>query len=81
MEKTLRRVRICLQILATALSAYGFISHDFRLQSLMMLLLGLLMIIVGIMEFQKEQKWYSFLSMIVAIFLLFVSVKGFLFSW
>lgn len=44
----------------------------------MMLFLGLMMLVMGLREFQKGQKDYGWLSIVVFIFILFVSIKSFL---
>jgi len=44
----------------------------------MTLLLGLMMLVMGLEEFQKERKTYGWLLVVVFLFSLFVSVQGFL---
>ncbi|WNB93910.1 DUF3953 domain-containing protein [Bacillus sp. NEB1478] len=44
----------------------------------MILFLSFTMLVMGLREFQKGQKGYVWLSIVVSIFLLFVSIKGFL---
>ncbi|WP_308017484.1 YczI family protein [Alkalihalobacillus deserti] len=60
------------------MSGYGLITKNYGLQPYTMLFAGLLMLIVGLIEFKKERKEYGYLSIIVSIFLFFVSFQGFL---
>ncbi|EKN70072.1 hypothetical protein BABA_06836 [Neobacillus bataviensis LMG 21833] len=54
------------------------VNEDFEFQPYMMLFLGLTMLVMGLREFQKGQKDYGWLSIVVFIFILFVSFKSFL---
>ena len=44
----------------------------------MILFLGLMFLVMGLEEFQKEQKAYGWLLVVVFLFSLFVSIQGFL---
>jgi hypothetical protein len=73
----LKFLQIILSITVVSLAGYGLITGDFKLQSFMMLFLGLSMLVMGIREFKKGHKGYGWLSMVVFIFILFVSIKSF----
>ncbi|WP_267490804.1 DUF3953 domain-containing protein [Paenibacillus monticola] len=60
------------------MAAYELITKNFEFQSLLILLLGLIMLVMGLEEFQKKRKAYGWLLVVVFLFSLFVSVKGFL---
>jgi hypothetical protein len=44
----------------------------------MMLFLGLMMLVIGLRDFQKGKKAYGWLSIVACIFILFVSIQSFL---
>jgi len=74
----LRFLQIILSISAISIAGYGLITEDFTFQPLMMLFLGLSLLVMGLREFQKGQKGYGWLSIVVFIFILFVVIKSFL---
>ncbi|MBK5502891.1 MULTISPECIES: YczI family protein [unclassified Peribacillus] len=74
----LKFLQIILSITVTALAGHGLITGDFKFQPYMMLFLGLTMLVMGLREFQKGQKGYGWLSIVVFIFSLFVSIQCFL---
>lgn len=73
----LKFLQIILSITVISLAGYGLITEDFKFQPYMMLFLGLTMLVMGLREFQKGQKGYAWLSIIVFIFILFVVIKSF----
>lgn len=74
----LKLLRIILSVIVTSLAGDGLINGNFEFQPYMMLFVSLAMLVMGIEEFQKGQKNYGWLSIVVFIFILFVSIKGFL---
>ncbi|QDP99767.1 DUF3953 domain-containing protein [Lysinibacillus fusiformis] len=74
----LKFLQIILSITVISLAGYGLITEDFKFQPYMMLFLGLMMLVMGLREFQKGQKGNCWLSIVVFIFILFVSIKSFL---
>ena len=74
----LKSLQIILSITVISLAGYGLITEDFKFQPYMMLFLGLTMSVMGLREFQKGQKGYGWLSIVIFIFILFVSIKSFL---
>ncbi|WP_043932778.1 DUF3953 domain-containing protein [Bacillus sp. EB01] len=62
-------LQIILSITVISLAAYELITEDFKFQPYTILLLGLTMLVMGLREFQKGQKGYGWLSIVV--FLLF----------
>ena len=74
----LKFLQIILSITVISLAGYGLITEDFKFQPYMMLFLGLTMLVMGLREFQKGQKGSGWLSIVVFIFILFVSIKSFL---
>ncbi|WP_188540792.1 DUF3953 domain-containing protein [Paenibacillus segetis] len=71
-------LRFILSPVIIIIAAYGLITKNSEFQSLMILLLGLMMLVMGLEEFQKERKTYGWLLVVVFLFSIFVSVQGFL---
>lgn len=76
--KLLKILQIILSVTAIFLAGYGLITEDFKFQPYMMLFLGLMMLVMGLRDFQKGKKAYGWLSIVACIFILFVSVQSFL---
>ena len=74
----LKFLQIILSLTVISLAGYELITEDFKFQPYSMLFLGLTMLVMGLREFQKGQKGYGWLSIVVFIFILFVSIKSFL---
>lgn len=73
----LKILQIVFSIIAGALATYGLITRDYQLNFLMIFFLGLFMLTLGIKEFQRERKAYSWLLIGVFLFSIFVSIQGF----
>ncbi|AOH57429.1 YczI family protein [Peribacillus muralis] len=74
----LKSLQIILSITVTALAGHVLITGDFKFQPYMMLFFGLTMLVMGLREFQKGQKGYGWLSIVLFIFSIFVSIQSFL---
>ena len=73
----LKFLQIILSITVISLAGYGLITEDFKFQSYMILSMALMILVSGLREFQKGQKSNGWLSIVVCIFILFVSIKSF----
>lgn len=76
-------LRILIFILAPmviGLAAYGLITKNFAHQPLMLFFLGLLVLLLGLVEFQKARKISGWMLVAVCLFLVFVSVQVFLYA-
>ncbi len=71
-------LQIIFSIIVVSLSTYGIITDDDQLNFLMIFFLGLLMLILGIKEFQREQKVYGWLFIGVFLLIEYVSIQTFL---
>ncbi|MGC7930416.1 DUF3953 domain-containing protein [Lysinibacillus sp. VIII_CA] len=71
-------LQIIFSIIVVSLSTYGIITDDYQLNFLMIFFLGLLMLILGIKEFQREQKVYGWLFIGVFLFIEYVFIQTFL---
>ena len=74
----LKILQIILSIIVISLAGYGLITDDFKFQPYMILLLGLTILVMGLREFQTGHKGFGWISIVVFIFMLFVSIQGFL---
>lgn len=75
----LKILQVILSILVISFAGYGLITEDFKYQPYMMLFLGLAMLVTGLREFEKGHKGFGWLSIIVFLFILFVSIQSFLY--
>ncbi|WP_081791197.1 DUF3953 domain-containing protein [Lysinibacillus fusiformis] len=71
-------LQIVFSILVVSFSTYGIITGDYRLNFLMILFLGVLLLILGLKEFQKERKVNGLLFIGVFLFLVIVSIYSIL---
>lgn len=72
-------MRVILGIIVILLSGYSLITKDFDMMPYLMLFLGALMLVGGGTELQKDRKeFWGYMSIIVSLFIFFVSIKGFL---
>jgi hypothetical protein len=72
-------IRVILGIIVIFLSGYSLITKDFDMMPYLMLFLGAFMLAGGVIEIQKERKrFWGYMSIIVSLFIFFVSIKGFL---
>lgn len=72
--------RYALSVVVILFAAYGLITQNFNLNDIMIFLLSLLMLIMGLEEFQRGKKANGWLFVAVFLFSLFVSIQGFLLS-
>lgn len=59
-------------------AAYGLITKDYKFGNIMMLFLGLTMLFMGLEEFRKNRKGMGWLLITVFLFVIYVSIKGFI---
>lgn len=69
---------IVFSVIAGALAVYGLATQNFEYQAFMMLFLGLMMLVMGIQEIQKERKLIGWLLIVVFAFSLYVSIQSFM---
>lgn len=77
----LDRIRNILSILIIILSGYLIVTQDFRWMSHMMLGVGGLLLVTGLLELQKEKRFWGYASILISLFVFYVSVQGFLGGW
>lgn len=77
MFKLLMILRVILAVISASIAVYGLITANFEFQSYMLFFLGLMMLVMGLEEFQKERKVMGWISIMAFVFVLFVSLQGF----
>ncbi|MGE7750713.1 DUF3953 domain-containing protein [Lysinibacillus fusiformis] len=77
MVNLLTILQILFSIIVVLLSTYSIITSDYQLNFLVLFFLGLLMLIIGIKEFQRERKVSGWLNIGVFLFSIFVSIQIF----
>ncbi len=71
-------LRIVLPIIVLVLAGYSLISGNHETMPYMMFFMGALFFVMGIVEIKESRKTMGIISIIVSIFILYVSVEGFL---
>lgn len=74
----LKMSRIIIGIIVVMISCYGLFTQNFKMQPYMVLFLSLLMLIIGLEEFQKGKKGYASINIGIFVLLLVASFLGFL---
>jgi Protein of unknown function (DUF3953) len=64
--------RVILAAIVIIMAGYGLLTENQWLQPYMLFFLGLMMLVLGLEEFQKGRKVYGYLSIFVFLFLLIV---------
>ncbi|QSB12536.1 DUF3953 domain-containing protein [Lysinibacillus fusiformis] len=70
-------LQIVFSIIVVSLSTYGIITSDYQWNFLLIFFLGLLILILGMKEFQRGQKVYGWIYMGVFLFIEYVSIQTF----
>ncbi|TDB53154.1 DUF3953 domain-containing protein [Priestia flexa] len=72
------RLQLILSVIALPLMVYSFITKDYTLQPYATLLFGLIMLIIGLVQFQNKSKGFGWLFLFISIYTLYRSVESFL---
>ncbi|WP_406687964.1 hypothetical protein [Rossellomorea vietnamensis] len=76
----LKKLRKTISVIVLALSLYGLISNNNEVLPFAMAGLAILMVVMGAEERQKNRKSYrSYLFFAVSLFLILVSIEGFIY--
>ncbi len=70
-------LQIVFSIIVVSLSTYGIITSDHQWNFLLIFFLGLLILILGMKEFQRGQKVYGWIYIGVFLFIEYVSIQTF----
>ncbi len=76
----LKPLQIIFSIIVISLAGYGLITEDFRFHPYMMVFLGLVMLVIGLRDFQRGKEGNGWLSIVSCILILLVSIQSFLFN-
>ncbi|MDA7027528.1 DUF3953 domain-containing protein [Bacillus sp. CLL-7-23] len=76
----LKILRIMLAITVVVSAGYVLVTNHFDFQPYMLFFLSLLMLVMGLDEFQKGRKDYGLTCIVLFLFVFFVSVQGFFFN-
>ena len=60
------------------LAGYGSITRSFAVLPYMMFFMGAMLLVIGISEIKRKRKRIGFISIIVSLFVFYVSMQGFL---
>lgn len=74
----LKVLHILFAIIGLVIAAYSLIYQNFEFQNYLIFFLALTMVIMGLKEFKEERKIAGWTYMGVFLFMLFLSVQGFL---
>ncbi|WP_368664801.1 DUF3953 domain-containing protein [Lysinibacillus sp. AR18-8] len=77
MVNLLTILQIIFSIIVVSLSTYSMITSDYQLSFLVLFFLGLLILVLGIKEFQRERKVSGWFHIGVFLFSIFVSIQIF----
>ncbi|NHW38476.1 DUF3953 domain-containing protein [Paenibacillus aceris] len=71
--------KVIIAIIVIGFSSYLLITKYFELMPYLMLFLAIFMLVTGLVEHQRNRKGlWGYLSILVSLFILFVSIQGFL---
>ena len=73
-------LRVIFAVIVAIIGGYGLITKNFEFQSYMLFFLCLMMLVMGLEEFQKGRKVYAWISIFAFLFILFVSLQGLVLS-
>ncbi|MFC2947750.1 DUF3953 domain-containing protein [Virgibacillus sediminis] len=73
--KPLKILRVILAVIVVFIAGYEWVTENFALHSYMMFFLGLMMLVMGLDEFQKGRKGYGWISIVVFLLLLSLSFQ------
>ena len=74
----LKILRIILSIITIGLSGFSLITQNFEYTPYLMLSLGATMLVIGLIELQKNRKeFWGYMGIVVPLFVFYVAIKGF----
>lgn len=71
-------LQILFAALTLGLAIFGLLTENFDYQYLMTLSMGVMILVMGVRELQKEKKAFAYFMILTAAFMLYVSIEGFL---
>ncbi|MBP1971072.1 hypothetical protein J2Z83_003209 [Virgibacillus natechei] len=78
----LKTLKIVFALITLVLAGYGLTTgNSIVVLPYMMLFMGALLLVMGISEIKNERKQIGFMSIIVSLFVFYVSIQGFLLNY
>lgn len=74
----LQQARTVLAMVVIVLSLFSLLSGNMNVFPFTLLAVSLLMLVIGIMEFQKRRIWLGAACVFLFVFLLFIVIQGFI---
>jgi hypothetical protein len=74
----LKKIRIVLSAAAFLLAVYGLITENFKYNSIMIFLLGLMFFVWGLEEYQNKRRANGVLYVGASIFMIVVAINSFM---
>ncbi|KSU58333.1 hypothetical protein AS034_19840 [[Bacillus] enclensis] len=68
----LKILRISLALIGLVMALYGFFTDNFWLQPYTLFVIGVMLLVMGLEEFQKGRTEYGYISVATCIFLMIV---------
>lgn len=78
MNRLLKILRLIFSILTVVFAGYSLITGNHEVMPYMMLFMGAMFLVMGIDEILESRKTLGIISLIVAVFIFYVAVEGFL---
>lgn len=74
----LKTLRIVLAIIVIILAVYGLITKSPAVSPYMLFFMGAMFLVLAISEFKMKRKGIGIISIIVSLFVFYVSMQGFI---
>lgn len=74
----LKILRAILAIIVISLGVYSLISRNYTVMPHTMFFMGVMLLVMGIDEFMEARKLLGIFSMLVSVFVFYVSVQSFI---
>ncbi|KGR76322.1 DUF3953 domain-containing protein [Ureibacillus sinduriensis] len=71
-------LKVIFAVTVACIAGYSLITKNFEFQFYMIFFLSLMILVMGLEEFKKEQKIRGWISIVIFLFILIVSLAGFL---
>ncbi|GAB3794397.1 hypothetical protein [Virgibacillus kimchii] len=74
----LKQARMVLAMVVIVLSLISLLTNNMNIFPFTLLAVSLLMLVLGIIEFQKGKTWLGIACVVIFVFLVFVVIQGFI---
>jgi FtsH-binding integral membrane protein len=73
----LKQARTILAMIVIVLSLFSLLTNNMDIFPFTLIVVAVLMLVVGIIEFQKKKMWIGIACILVFAFLIFIAIQGF----